>query len=53
MAELLGMGVTHAPMFQFPDENMADILRRFMKSPHLPDHLRDVRHWPEPMQLDA
>jgi len=53
MAELLGMGVTHAPMFQFPDENMADILRRFMKSPHLPDHLRDVRHWPEPIQLDA
>ena len=28
MAELLGMGITHAPMFQFPDENMADILRR-------------------------
>ncbi len=23
MPELLGMGVTHAPMFQFPDENMA------------------------------
>ncbi len=52
MAELLGMGVTHAPMFQFPDENMADILRRFMKSPRLPDHLKDVRHWPEPMQLE-
>ncbi len=52
MAELLGMGVTHAPMFQFPDKNMADILRRFMKSPRLPDHLKDVSHWPEPMQLE-
>lgn len=50
MTELLRMGVTHAPMFQFPDENMADLLRRFMKSPRLPDHLKDVRQWPEPMQ---
>ena len=52
MAELLGMGLSHAPMFQFPDENMADILRRFLKSPRLPEPLREVRNWPEPMQAE-
>ena len=52
MGQLLGMGLTHAPMFQFPDEYMADILRRFLKSPRLPDNLRDTRNWPLPMQAE-
>ncbi len=52
MADLLGMGLSHAPMFQFPDENMSDILRRFMKSPRLPENMREVHQWPEPMQAE-
>ena len=33
MGELLGIGLSHAPMFQFPDENMADILRGLANEP--------------------
>jgi hypothetical protein len=52
MGELLGIGMTHGPMFQFPDENMADILRRDMKKPSLPEAMRDPRNWPKGMQAE-
>lgn len=50
MGELLGIGLTHSPAFQFPDENMADILRRTLRSDRVPAWLKDVRNWPKPMQ---
>jgi hypothetical protein len=52
MAEILGIGMTHAPMFQFPDENMADILRRFLAKEGIPAARRDKAGWPGPMQAE-
>ena len=50
MGELLGIGMTHGPMFQFPDRNMADFLRRELTKPSVPADKRDVRNWPQGMQ---
>ena len=50
MGEILGIGCTHAPMLQFPDENMADIVRRYMKNERMPAEMRDPGNWPAPMQ---
>jgi Catalytic LigB subunit of aromatic ring-opening dioxygenase len=52
MAEILGLGMTHAPMFQFPDENMADILRLFLAKDSIPASRRDRKNWPSPMQAE-
>lgn len=52
MGELLGLGVTHAPHFQFPDENMADLLRMRMANPEAPDEVRDPALWPEAMRAE-
>jgi hypothetical protein len=52
MGEILGMGLSHAPMFQFPDENMADILRTYMQRDAVPEELRDVARWPEAMRAE-
>jgi hypothetical protein len=52
MAEILGLGVTHSPLLLGTDERMAWILDRVMKSPRLPDALRDPRAWPAPMQQE-
>jgi hypothetical protein len=50
MAELLGIGMPHAPMFQFPDRAMANILKRQLKKPGIPEHLTDPKSWPAAMQ---
>lgn len=50
MGEILGLGMTHAPMFQFPDENMADILRRFLTREDIPAERRNIRNWPAAMR---
>jgi hypothetical protein len=50
MGELLGLGITHAPMFQFPDENMADILRDYLQRESTPPPLRSSENWPPPMR---
>jgi hypothetical protein len=50
MAELLGIGMTHAPMFQFPDENMADILRNFLARDTVPPEKKNPAAWPAAMR---
>ncbi|MFM9969645.1 MAG: hypothetical protein ACKVQK_14745, partial [Burkholderiales bacterium] len=50
MAEILGIGMTHAPMFQFPDENMADILRNFLGRDNVPAAMKDSANWPKAMR---
>ncbi len=45
MGEVLGIGITHAPHFQYPDENMADILRMRLKNKKVPAAMRDPRNW--------
>jgi hypothetical protein len=52
MGEILGLGITHAPMFQFPDEHMADILRKFIKKEDVPESFKNVKNWPEAMQKE-
>jgi hypothetical protein len=52
MAEILGLGMTHAPMFQFPDENMADILRHFLTKESIPADRRDQSGWPQAMRTE-
>jgi Catalytic LigB subunit of aromatic ring-opening dioxygenase len=50
VGELLGIGVTHAPHFQFPDENMADLLRKRMGNVNAPEQVRDIALWPQAMR---
>ena len=50
MGELLGIGLSHAPMFQFPDENMADILRSYLKRESIPAERRAIENWPSAMR---
>ena len=52
MGDLLGIGLSHAPMFQFPDENMADILRSFLKRESIPAEVRAMDNWPKPMRAE-
>jgi aromatic ring-opening dioxygenase LigB subunit len=52
MAELMGIGLTHAPHFQFPDEHMADLLRFRLRNPETPAAMRDPANWPEPMRRE-
>lgn len=50
VAELLGIGMPHAPMFQFTDEAMANILKRELQRDRIPPELKDPAAWPQPMQ---
>ncbi|HEX3953710.1 MAG TPA: hypothetical protein VHW90_09080 [Stellaceae bacterium] len=50
MAEILGLGVTHHPGFLGKDENLADLLRRTLKSERVPAAFRDAKNWPAAMQ---
>ena len=50
MGEILGLGLTHFGGFMFPDEEMAARIGAAMKSPKLPDHLRDPANWPARMR---
>lgn len=52
LGECLGIGIPHAPMFQFPDEAMANILKRRLASDTLSPHWKDVANWPGPMQQE-
>ena len=49
MGATLCVGVTHAPMFAYSDDHMADIFRRQLASARLPADLRDSGNWPEQM----
>jgi hypothetical protein len=52
MGELLGIGLSHAPMFQFPDENMADILRSYLTRESIPAERRAMENWPKAMRAE-
>jgi hypothetical protein len=50
MAEVLGIGMPHAPMFQFLDRDMANILKRDLERGRIPARYRDTSNWPAPMR---
>src|SRR5690349_23527395 len=52
MAEILGLGTTHAPTVCKVPEDATNSLRRTLAGKKLPPHLRDPRNWPEPMQAE-
>jgi hypothetical protein len=49
MGEIMCAGVSHHPGFGYPDESMADILRRALQSPRVPADWKNPEHWPEQM----
>lgn len=52
MAQIIGLGTTHAPtLWKIPAEATGS-LRRTLAGKNLPPHLRDPRNWPEPMQAE-
>src|SRR5438477_1983037 len=52
MGEILGLGFSHFPGFIYPDEDMSMRVKLTVKSDKIPDNLKDVRNWPEPMQRE-
>jgi hypothetical protein len=52
MGETLGIGMTHAPHLQFTDENMANVLRRLLKSERTPAEMKDPKNWPAGMRAE-
>jgi len=52
MAEIIGLGTTHAPTLWRIPEEMTTPLRHTLEGKHLAPHMRDPRNWPEPMQAE-
>jgi len=52
MGEILGLGCTHGPHLQFRDEEMSNVLRRFLKSENTPAELKDPQNWPVDMRKE-
>ena len=52
MAEILALGISHYPPLGGHDDRMATILKRMLKNPDLPAHLRTPGGWPEGMRQE-
>jgi hypothetical protein len=52
MAEIIGLGTTHAPTIWKIPEEMTSSLRRTLAGKNLPPHLRDPRNWPDAMRTE-
>lgn len=52
MGEILGIGMTHAPHLQFTDENMANVLKRLLKSERTPAAMKEPSNWPAGMRAE-
>ena len=50
MGDILGIGVTHYPGLIQPDQQMAGLLDRTLKSEQVPEELKDPARWPTPMR---
>ena len=50
MGEVLGIGITHYPPLLGPSAGFADTLKANLKSPLVPDRMRDKQNWPAEMQ---
>src|SRR2546426_11001848 len=53
MGEILGVGVTHYPPLVHPDENMAALLKYFLRSPRIPEQYKRPESWPEVMRREG
>lgn len=53
MGDVLGVGVTHYPPLLGPPSGFSHILKGFvLRSPRVPEALKDPKTWPEPMQAE-
>lgn len=52
MAEILGLGLSHYPPLSSLDEKMADILRRTLADPGIPQTQKDPKNWPTAMRTE-
>jgi len=52
MGEILGLGVTHSPLFPQPAENMAFMLRKRLADPDIPAEAKDQGKWPDAMRAE-
>ncbi len=53
MGEILGIGATHYPPGLVPEEYKPWPLARMLHTdPRIPEYMKDVNNWPEPMRLE-
>ncbi len=52
MAEILGLGLTHAPSLHRHDGDLVASLRRTLGGKNTPPHLKDPANWPAPMRAE-
>jgi catalytic LigB subunit of aromatic ring-opening dioxygenase len=52
MAEILGLGTTHAPTLSRVPEEMTQTLQRTLAGKNLAPHMRDPANWPEGMRAE-
>src|ERR1700723_4677563 len=52
MAEILALGISHYPPLTGQDGRMAGILKRMLRNPKLPEHLRTPEGWPAAMRAE-
>lgn len=50
MGEILGIGLTHYPPMLSSPDNYAGLLRHVLKSPLIPQEMKNPENWPDPMQ---
>jgi len=50
MGQVLGLGISHYPLFSGVDENMSAILRMRLRDPDVPAEVKDPRSWPPLMR---
>jgi hypothetical protein len=52
MGEILGLGVTHGPYVLYPEDSMANILKRRIQARDLTEDYKDPANWPEAMRKE-
>jgi hypothetical protein len=50
MGEVLGLGISHYPLFSGRDDNMSAILRYTLEDPDIPAEAKDPKNWPALMR---
>jgi len=50
MGEVLGVGISHYPLFSARDSDMSLILRKTVEDPDIPAEAKDPRNWPPAMR---
>jgi hypothetical protein len=52
MGEILGVGLSHFPGFVYADNEMSARVKQTVTSARVPEHLKDPKNWPPPMQVE-